>query len=504
MTKRLSSGRGKVLFLLRNFLYLRNFEAPIRELVARGFDVVVLADTTKTDSGDVDRQKLKLEQDLGDRIVFGIAGGRSDFRRAWTEELQSGRDVVRYVEPRFASARLAKPRAIRKAKPLASFIYNRQRYGVPAINSAAQKRLERWLAAVPPDAGMVRRLTEIGPDVVVVSPMIDFHTTQSEWVRASRRLGIPSVLAVASWDNLTNKSTLHAMPDALIVWNDTQKQEAVELHGVDPARVFVTGAQLYDHWFTRRPSTSYGEFCSRLGFDATEPTLLYVGSSVAIAADEHLFVGKWLAALRKLSTDTLRRANVLVRPHPLNQEIFSGIDFSDLGPVAIHPRSGGFPVTEPAKADYFDALFHATALVGLNTSAIVEATILGRPSFTIVTPETSAGQDGTFHFHYLTERGILHRSPGFDVHFNALAETMSSGFGTETAQSFVASFLRPNGVDVEATPAFVDIVERMAYQAKPSAILNVKRSTKSRLLDAPALLVFIVERTLKAVRSLIR
>ena len=45
-------------------------------------------------------------------------------------------------------------------------------------------------------------------------------------------------------------------PDQVIVWNETQKREAVRLHGVAPDRVRVTGAQLFDDWFDRTPGDS--------------------------------------------------------------------------------------------------------------------------------------------------------------------------------------------------------------------------------------------------------
>ncbi len=126
------------------------------------------------------------------------------------------------------------------------------------------------------------------------------------------------MLAVASWDNLTNKGRIQALPDRVIVWNGVQKREAIELHNVPEDRIVVTGAQLYDDWFERQPSRDRMTFCEDFSFFADRPIILYVGSSSSIAKDEPSFVRRWLEALRSAPDTKLRRSNVLIRPHPMN------------------------------------------------------------------------------------------------------------------------------------------------------------------------------------------
>src|SRR4030095_13968020 len=92
-----------------------------------------------------------------------------------------------------------------------------------------------------------------------------------------------SALCVASWDNLTSKGLVRVLPDHVVVWNEAQKREATALHGVPADRVLVTGAQLFDRWFTMQPSRSREEFCRAAGLDPERPFLLYVGASLFIA-----------------------------------------------------------------------------------------------------------------------------------------------------------------------------------------------------------------------------
>ena len=48
---------------------------------------------------------------------------------------------------------------------------------------------------------------------------------------------------------------------------------------------------------------------------------------------------------------------------------------------------GSNPIDAESRADYFDSMYHAAAVVGLNTSALVEAAIVDRPVFTMLLPE---------------------------------------------------------------------------------------------------------------------
>ena len=38
-------------------------------------------------------------------------------------------------------------------------------------------------------------------------------------------------------------------------------------------------------------------------------------------------------------------------------------------------------------ADYYDSMFHSVAVVGVNTSALIESGIVGRPVFTVLAAE---------------------------------------------------------------------------------------------------------------------
>jgi len=120
-------------------------------------------------------------------------------------------------------------------------------------------------------------------------------------------------------------------------------------------------------------------------------------------------------------------------------------------------------VNDDGRADYFDSLYHAAAVVGLNTSALVEAAIVDRPVFTILEPKFRDNQEGTFHFQHLMTvgDGFLNTARTLAEHVEQLA-TLAAGGTARRNGPFVEQFIRPRGLAMAATPVFVDAVETLA------------------------------------------
>ena len=89
---------------------------------------------------------------------------------------------------------------------------------------------------------------------MLVSPLVGLGFVESDYVRAAAELGVPTVLVVASWDNLTNKGLIRDVPTLTIVWNEMQVEEAVRLHKIPEERVIPVGAHSFDHWFSWEPA----------------------------------------------------------------------------------------------------------------------------------------------------------------------------------------------------------------------------------------------------------
>jgi hypothetical protein len=134
--------------------------------------------------------------------------------------------------------------------------------------------------------------------------------------------------------------------------------------------------------------------------------------------------------------------------------------------VVVWPREAQFPTDTESKADYFDSIYHSACVVGLNSTAMLEAGLIGRPVLTILAPEFWESQEGTLHFRYLLEvgGGLLRVSRSLDEHLTHLADAVAGRDveASERSRRFVEAFIRPHGLDHPVTPIFVDAVERLA------------------------------------------
>ncbi len=458
-----AEGRLHIMFALASPEFLRYYDSTMQLLASRGHHVSVAVNWLR------ERKAARLDGLSGEESieVLGLIPKRSDLWTPFARAVRGTFDFVRYLHPRLAAAPALRARVKRKVLPPWLHALDR----IPSVGDRTLQRLfglmRRLEDAIPVSRRVTMFLDAHRPDVVVVSPLVDTASDQVDLVRAAQAAGIPAVAAIASWDNLTNKGHLRVRPDLVTVWNEHQRREAVEYHGIDEQRVAVTGAQLFDRWFERQPSQSREEFCRMVGLPADRPIVLYTGSSIFIARSEveEPFVRRWIAELRASADPALRDAAILIRPHPFNCAAWETADFSAFGPVSVWPRNRYTPAAEASRNSLYDSLAYSAAVVGVNTSAMVEAAILGRPVLSILAPDFAATQEGTLHFHYLLPEngGFLRVAASLPEHVAQLSEVMRTPDVTrEQTARFVRGFIRPHGLERPCTPILADTLERAA------------------------------------------
>jgi hypothetical protein len=433
----------------------------IEALAARGHEVHLAAERGEELGG---RDMVERLAAAHPGISIGWVPERDDTWSVFVTRLRLTIDYLRYLDPAYDSTPKLRARARERVPRAGLWIlaaagaYTRiGRRAVGAVLRAFERAVPRCRTI---DAFVERQQ----PDAVLLTPLVGVVASpQLDCLQSAKALGYPTALCVWSWDHLSSKAIVRNVPDRLFVWNATQRDEAVTLHGVDPGRIVVTGAQCFDQWFDRRPSTDRPAFCRTVGLRDDRPFLLYVCSSLFRGTvKEAQFVQRWIRALRGSGVEPLASTPILVRPHPARMKEWSEVDLSAEKDVALWGQS---PVTPDAKNGYFDSLFHSAAVVGLNTSAFLEAAIAGRPVFATLLPEHYENQEGTIHFHYLMTvgGGLLHTARTLGEQVVQLNASLS-GQERESARSrrFVEAFIRPRGLAAPATPVFVDAVETLA------------------------------------------
>jgi hypothetical protein len=456
----------RFLFALRDRSLLRVFERPIRSLCEGGDEVhVVLGSGRKlTGSG------YRLEEGLhGLTVGAGVEpseGAKTELGpalRVWV-------DYLRYFEPELAPATKYRDRC---GQPLPPGLREQTDWvgeESPELRGALAAGLRAIERSLPVPAQVTELLERERPDALLVSPLLKRTSPQVPYLRAARRLGIPSALCVASWDNLTTTGVIHEMPDLVTVWNDAQREEAIRLHNVPPDRIAVTGAPRFDAWFEQAPTTSRDEYCARLGLPADSPHILYVGSHKFTAPDEAEWTSRWIASLRASGHPELRDVPVVIRPHPggsLQGSSKAARRLAQKPGVVVHPPNGAAVVDAASLSDYFDSIHHAAAVVGINTSAMIEAAVVGRGVHVLMAKRYRETQEDSPHFDHLRTvgGGLIVATESREEHAQGLARALRGEDADEVAErarSFLASFIRPYGLDQPATPVMVKALRELA------------------------------------------
>ena len=462
----------RILFFLNNVSKSRHFDGVVEMLAERGHTVVLAAARQRN-------RPLWLPKNLtlaNRRLIARGAPGRIELTAcpvhrvdAWrtlAPTLRQARDYLRFLDPRYAHAAKLERRGAENA-PKGWPRYLQDHAALARRWRTAAGALALAEAAIPSEKLFDLFIVYERPDVVLVTPLVDYGSYQTDYVKSAHRVGVPVVFAPFSWDNLTNRGLIRVHPDRLLVWNDIQKREATELHGVSPERVIIIGAARFDEFFAMRPATTRDDFCRRSGIDLSQPFALYVCSSEFVAPREVEFVGRWISHLRQSADPLARSCGILVRPHPAHSKQWRGVDLSRLPNVAVWTEKE----TMNADQGLYDSLHHASAVVGLNTSAMIEAGILGKPVLTLVTDEFAGGQEETLHFHYLraSNGGLLHEARSLDESAQQLGAALRGELGGDQTQRFVERFVRPRGLDTPVTPIVVEEIERAARIAKRPA-----------------------------------
>jgi hypothetical protein len=455
----------RVLYILRSLAHFSYHESIIQPLASAGHALHLLFDKNWSGNRALESVQTRLAGD--NAVTLGWSLRRKDI---WRGVLSASRETLSYA------SYLTRP-------DQSPYYTERWRGYLPAplrwatsatavrnllARPSTQDRLRAYEQSVPPDAAITRWLKDHRPDILIASPVNMRFSEEVEYVKAAVALGIPAVVPVLSWDNLTTKGLFHIAPDLTLVWNQRQWAEATQIHHLPPEKVAVTGSPFFDKWLDAdRFGVEREVFCGRVGLDPRQPFLLYLGSSANIARDETWLVRELANRLRQ--RPVMPPINILVRPHPANARIYEQLDE---GTARVWPKHGALPESEESLRDFYNSLHHCAAAIGINTTGMIDAVIVGKPCLTLMTDHYRATQLQATHFRYLLEADVLEIADSVDACLDRLAALLSGADSrAEARQRFVREFARPRGIDKPAGAVAAQVIEAVGQGKIPRQVI---------------------------------
>ncbi len=428
----------KILFVANQFGHFRHMEPVAEALLSLGCQVEwCFGHSIKTDITDRSVVEFNTRHRLPPYRRMPVS------RHIWRPISRFFRSVLGYrvyLTPGWTNARY-KEIYQRNVKGLARLLIK-----MPLmegfLKSPRMYDLLRYILKIIPDnPAVVSDIKNIQPSMVFVTSNLPWEAQELEYLKAAMHLGIPSVVQVASWDNLTTKSTLNVIPDAILLWNNSLKEEAEVLHGFPAEKIVVTGAATFDYIFSFEKKTEKQQFYTKAGLDGDSPYVVYLGSSKSIAGDETAFAREFVREVKERLN-----VQVLIRPHPINYKSWE--NFHESGAV-VWPRQGELPDTQDTKQDFLETLYYCAAVAGVNTSALIETAILNKPCISIKTEQFKVAQSETGHFRHLSKGQFLEIAQNIDEAIEQIRAVLDGKDQLyEARKAFVENFIRPNGVEI--------------------------------------------------------
>jgi hypothetical protein len=243
---------------------------------------------------------------------------------------------------------------------------------------SVERAMERWHFGkrryVPHE--LYRRMrTECG---ALVLSNVQPHSAVPFLVGA-RRLGIPMVGHVASWDHTVGKGVIAPFCELYLVQNEAMQEDLARFHAIGPERVVVTGWPQTDLYARQRPRESYESLVRSFGLDPARPLVMVMGNTPSNAPFEDRFVER-LVEWWKASGD--QRPSLLFRPHPRDR------DWRERFRAALDTE--GVAVQEASFTDFEELatlLQHCDCVVANAGTILLDALVNDRPSVCVLYDE---------------------------------------------------------------------------------------------------------------------
>ena len=204
-------------------------------------------------------------------------------------------------------------------------------------------------------------------------------------LRTAKKRGIRTMAIDPSWDNFTNKLIPVRRVDRLVVWNTIMKEQAVSLHGYEPADIRIAGTPQWDSYFQDGVILSRDEFCRRIGADPAGKLITLTTTPLELYPYYEQVIETLIAARDRGRFGD--RAQLLVRVHPRDSIERYGSFEGRPGVIVEKPfkktvRAGdgmAVDVTADAQRHLANTMRHSDVVVQVVSTIAIEASIFDTP-----------------------------------------------------------------------------------------------------------------------------
>ena len=274
---------------------------------------------------------------------------------------------------------------------------------------------------------------------------------------AARRLGLPQVGYVASWDHTVGKGVISPHIDRYVVQNDVMRDDLVRYHDIPRERIAVTGWPQTDVYHRRRPREDYEALLRAYGLDPARPLVLVMGNTPTNAPYESSFVERIVRWWDE--SGGRERFSLLFRPHPRDR------DWEERFAAAIARKDVHVQTPSYTDLDVLATLLqHGSCVVSNAGTIVLDSLVNGRPTVCVLYDEGAPPGESWAaknalgeHYRELMESGAFYRAHTFDDVARGIERALTSPDELAEERRRVAQEV-VGEVDGRAAERVVDVV----------------------------------------------
>ena len=249
------------------------------------------------------------------------------------------------------------------------------------MEKTLENRLEKLMLSYPRSEEAEARLRADRPDVIVTTGPFQFE--QPGIYSIARKLGIPTLAYIPSWDNVSTKNRMVYKYEGYVVWNEQTRRELHEFYPYTRENpVYEVGAPQFDIFRQEQFHQSREDFCAQQQLDPRRPIVVYAVGSPNFLKEHHGAV----EFAKRIVAGKLGDAQLLVRPHPIHDNAEMSELFDQFKPSVRLQKTpnAGKSLTlrtqdELQITEWVNTFRHADAVVNLSSTVTVDAAIFDVP-----------------------------------------------------------------------------------------------------------------------------
>src|SRR3989344_13302 len=165
-----------------------------------------------------------------------------------------------------------------------------------------------------------------------------FSDMEGALVRQAKKMGVPTVGVINSWDKLTARCMIRILPDKLMVHNRLVKEDAAKYADMASADILVTGLPHFD-FYINEGRTPKEDFFGKNGLKPEEKIILFCPAGTVKDLEAHAKSEKFYSQYSDPDTETIALLDGLIASGELGDNLRLVVRFPPNDNVNI---SGGY------------------------------------------------------------------------------------------------------------------------------------------------------------------